>query len=115
MQWFRLYNDVLNDLKVQSLPPDLFKAWINILCLASRHGGVLPQKPDAAFALRMTEEEFQQYVDRLMGQKLLDTGENGNIAPHKWKERQFNSDSSAERMRRLRKRRRKLKLVTSDG
>ena len=41
-KWFRLYNDVINDPKVQRLDGETFKAWINILCLASKGGGVLP-------------------------------------------------------------------------
>ena len=35
-QWLRLYDDVLDDPEVQRLPPDLFKHWVNLLCLANK-------------------------------------------------------------------------------
>jgi len=36
--WFRFYNDALDNPKVQLLPSDLFKTWVNLLCIASRFG-----------------------------------------------------------------------------
>jgi hypothetical protein len=33
-QWLRLYTDLINDPKVQLLPAEDFKGWINILCIA---------------------------------------------------------------------------------
>jgi hypothetical protein len=55
-RWFRFYDDALNDPKVQKLSGDLFKAWVNILCLASKHGGELPavnDNPEGVRALRI--------------------------------------------------------------
>jgi hypothetical protein len=43
MKWLRLYSDVGSDPKVQRLPGDKFKAWINLLCVASQHDGILPR------------------------------------------------------------------------
>ena len=40
-KWFRFYGDALNDPKVQMLPPETFKSWVNVLCLASQNDGVL--------------------------------------------------------------------------
>ena len=36
MKWFRFYHDAIDDPKVQRLPGDVFKFWVNLLCLASR-------------------------------------------------------------------------------
>ena len=33
MNWFRFYHGALHDPKVQSLRPELFKFWVNLLCL----------------------------------------------------------------------------------
>ena len=55
--WFRAYNEALDDPKVQRLPGELFKTWFNLLCVASRCGGSLPALGDLAFMLRLGEDE----------------------------------------------------------
>jgi hypothetical protein len=105
MRWFRLYDDVLNDPKVQSLPPKLFKGLVNIWCLASKHDGVLPCNKSVAFALRMTEEKSKKLLDSLYGLGFLDQMENG-LSPHNWGKRQFASDSSTTRTRAYKERER---------
>lgn len=52
--WFRMYNEVVDDPKVQRLPPAVFKNWVNFMCIASKHGGVLPEFKDIAYRLRVT-------------------------------------------------------------
>lgn len=101
MHWFRLYTDVLHDPKVQRLPGDLFKAWVNLLCLASQSDGRLPKIEDIAFSLRINERDAQNSVTELVSRGLLDDRE-GVVTPHNWAIHQKNSDSSTERMRRLR-------------
>jgi hypothetical protein len=103
-RWFRLYDAVLDDPKVQRLPDRLFKAWINLLCLASRHGGRLPPVADVAFALRMSEDQAVLAVDTIAAAGLLDRHDEG-LRIHAWETRQYQSDSSTERMRRHRARR----------
>jgi hypothetical protein len=103
-RWFRLYDDVLDDPKVQRLPPVLFKAWINLLCLASRGGGTLPSVDDIAFSLRADIETVNGWLDDLSGRGLLAEQGDG-IAPHNWQARQFKSDrdpTATERQRRKR-------------
>ena len=104
-RWFRLYDAVLDDPKVQRLPDRMFKAWINLLCLASRHGGALPPVEDVAFALRMTPEQAVLTVGALTSSGLLDRHDEG-LRIHAWETRQYQSDSSAQRMRRHREKRR---------
>lgn len=104
-RWFRMYSDVLDDPKVQRLPPDLFKAWVNLLCLASRNDGALPSLDDIAFALRMSQDVTRDIVRDLSQRGLLDGSE--ELSPHNWSERQFRSDrdeTAAERKRAQRKR-----------
>ena len=103
MAWFRFYDEVLDDPKVQRLPPRAFKHWVNILCLAKRTDGVLPAIPDIAFALRIDEEKTQALVNTLIENKLLDNGTDG-IVPHNWCGRQYKSDVSTDRVKRFRKR-----------
>jgi hypothetical protein len=105
-RWFRFYSEALDDPKVQNLDGETFKGWVNILCLAARHGGVLPSIEDIAFALRIDEIAAISLVDRLRIATLIDTLKGGvdgvRIAPHGWVKRQYKSDSSTERVKRFR-------------
>jgi hypothetical protein len=104
-RWFRMYADVLDDPKVQKLPPDLFKVWVNLLCLAARNDGMLPPMEDIAFALRLSQDVTVTVTADLVKRGLLDEGE--ALSPHNWAERQFKSDtpeSAAERKRKQRAR-----------
>lgn len=99
-RWFRMYSDVLDDPKVQKLPPALFKTWVNILCLAGRNDGRLPSVEDIAFSLRMEEDQCGQHIRELVERGLLDAGD--GLTPHNWDKRQFKSDhdeTAAERQR----------------
>jgi hypothetical protein len=102
-QWFRFYESALDDPKVQRLPGDLFKGWINLLCLAKRHNGTLPPHEDIAFALRLSAKEATKLLDSLVECGLLDHDETG-ISPHNWNARQYKSDVSTDRVKRFRKR-----------
>jgi hypothetical protein len=113
-RWFRFYDDAVNDPKVQRLEPKLFKAWVNLLCLASKNEGWFPSIDDVAFSLRVSEEEAGQMVDGLISSGLVDEID-GRCCPHNWHERQYKSDSSAERMKRHRdKKRDEAPVKTSD-
>ena len=101
MRWFRLYDEVLDDPKVQFLPPEQFKAWVNLLCLASKNEGKLPDMQAISFALRLPFHETQTIVENLVSLSLLDRGKNGLI-PHNWSKRQYKSDTSTDRVKRFR-------------
>lgn len=101
MRWFRFYDDALNDPKVQRLSGDDFKSWVNILCLASKHGGSVPPLADTAFVLRMPEPQVAKVIGRLAAQGLLDDVD-GEYRPHNWAARQYASDQSNQRVKKLR-------------
>ena len=106
-RWFRFYDDALDDPKVQRLPPDLFKAWVNILCVASRGGGVMPCVDDMAFSLRVTRDITDGWIVALRERGLIDVSDDGSMSPHNWNARQFKSDAdptAAERQARKRAR-----------
>jgi hypothetical protein len=107
--WFRVYDDLVDDPKVQRLDPSLFKALINLWCLASANDGVFPPIDEVAFKLRMKPEKVQRVLAELRAVGLIDDDDRG-IHPHNWAGRQFKSDvadpTAAERMRRHRNRQR---------
>ncbi len=107
MRWFRFYDEVLNDRKVQRLSPHLFKTWVNLLCLASKSGGKLPCDDDIAYDLRISVHDASQQVEDLILAGLIDIGPRGERTPHNWSNRQYVSDSSAERTRKYRENRKK--------
>lgn len=119
MDWFRFYSEALDDPKVQRLAGELFKGWVNLLCLANRGKprGMLPELGDIAFALRLSEAQARKLVDELVRHGLLDNHD-GLLVPHGWAVRQQHSDtaeSAAERKRRQRDRERKSRGCHSDG
>jgi hypothetical protein len=99
-RWFRLYDEMLDDPKVQKLHPALFKVLVNIWCVASRNDGRLPSHADIAFALRMSEDETFRAVSKLADFGFIDTdAATGEQRPHAWDQRQFRSDVSTDRVR----------------
>jgi DNA-binding MarR family transcriptional regulator len=108
-RWFRLYDEMLDDPKAQRLPPQDFKIWINLLCLASRNDGKLPCISDIAFALRIAENDAVTVIERLHIGGLIDKRNGGTdgfrYSPHGWEKRQYKSDNSADRVKKHREKR----------
>jgi hypothetical protein len=112
-RWFRVYVELVDDPKVQRLDPSLFKALINLWCLASAKDGVLPLIDEKAFKLRMKPEKAQRVLTELRAAGLIDDDERG-VRPHNWDERQFTSDGSTPRVKRFRERRRNVSPAVSE-
>jgi hypothetical protein len=102
-RWFRFYEGALDDPKVQRLSPPVFKGWVNLLCLASKHKGKLPSIQDIAFALRLSDHEADSLIQALMSVGLIDDV-GGGMQPHKWYERQYEDATNKERQRKFRER-----------
>lgn len=117
-RWFRFHDQSLNDPKVQTLDGDTFKAWVNLLCLASQNDGRLPPESDIAFALRMDINGCRTVLERLLNGGLIDRlngGRDGwHYAPHGWSQRQYKSDTSSERVKRYRQRYRNVTETAPD-
>lgn len=102
MKWFRFYDEALDDPKVQRLPGDLFKLWVNLLCLASKNDerGVLPGSvEDIAWRLRVDIDWLRASIHTLQGQGLLDwVDDEKQYQPHNWQGRQYPSDDVTARV-----------------
>jgi hypothetical protein len=113
--WFRFYNTTLDNPKAQRLPGELFKSWVNLLCLASRTGGVLPCNADVAFALRIDETAAETLQATLRERFLLDWDAKAKqYVPHDWDHLQFKSDVSTDRVQQYRQRRKKRHETVSE-
>ncbi len=103
-RWFRFYDDALNDPKIVLMPEALRWHWVAILCVASKNEGILPNVQDVAFGLRLSQKKAQSIIDDLLARGLLDRVDE-MLTPHNWTGRQYQSDSSAERVKRHREKR----------
>lgn len=105
--WFRLYTEFASDPKVQLLSETLQRRFIMLLCLAG--AGVTPTDDvsEVDFLLRIGVSECEKTRSILVSKGLIDD----HWFPKKWSKRQFESDSSTERVKRFRKRH---KDVTED-
>lgn len=117
-RWFRFYDEALDDPKVQRLRPELFKAWVNILCMASRNKGNVTRnvtaKQDVAFHLRCTEGQAETTVLELLACGLL-VRDKEWLRPYNWDTRQYVSDTSNQRVKAHRERKRNANCnVTGD-
>jgi hypothetical protein len=107
--WFRFYDDTVNDPKIIRLPDDMHRAWVNLLCIAAKNDGVLPELCDVALILRVKDARAAELITKLVKAKLLDD-HGGIFSPHNWQGRQFKSDDSGPRVRKHREK--KLRNVT---
>lgn len=68
--WFRYHADVLNNKRVQKLPAELFKLWVNCQSILAMENapasGRLPPTEDCAYMLRMSVEETANKFDKLV-------------------------------------------------
>ena len=117
MRWFKFHADLINDPTLQRLPGDKFKTWINLLCITSKHDGVLPPLADLAFLLRpIGEDKIAALLEEFCEKGLLDSvdgpGASTRYAPRDWASRQYVDVTAAERAKRYRDRQRD---VTRDG
>ncbi len=100
--WLRLYAEIIDNRKIQTLTDKQFRWWINLICLAKLGSGNLPKLADIAWKLRKSERETGAMIDALCSGGLLDRAEDGTVKPHDWNEHQYVSDSSTERVRAFR-------------
>ncbi len=104
--WWRAYDECVDDPKLGKLSDRLHRAWFNLCCIASSHGGVLPPIADVAFKLRATEQKAAELIAALVSAGLFDRRPDGKCEPHNWEARQFKSDVSTQRVKRFRERHR---------
>lgn len=96
--WFRLYRALVDNPKAQALKPDLFKAWINILCCTDDDGQI-PDMSVLSFKLRKAEAIVSKWVSELQALGFIVDNK-----AHDWREHQFQSDVSTDRVKRFRER-----------
>lgn len=102
--WLRLYTEILDDFDIEKLSDAQFRLLVKLWCIARMNDGFLPSVDRIAFRLRQPEDVIKSGVSDLKRLGYLEAIE-GVLTPHNWANRQFESDHSADRVLRYRKRR----------
>lgn len=99
-RWWRAYDEAVDDPKLQGPGLEMVGAWFNLMCIASKNGGII-RVGDVPFALRISKAKAAAIITTLVGAGLLDRVGN-DYMPHNWEGRQYKSDNSYERVKRHR-------------
>jgi len=109
MKWFRLYTDILDDVKMKQLTALEFNFWIKLMALCSEldehseYTGRLSGVTAASIGwrLRVKRASCERYLSKFKQLGMVHK-ENGEYVLSNWAERQFKSDNSYERVKRFR-------------
>lgn len=103
-QWLRLYAEFATDPKVQMLSEANQRRYVMILCLRCSNGDVTLHDDEVAFQMRISADEWAATKAVFLAKGLI----NDNNTPTAWDRRQFVSDSSAERVRKHREKKKQV-------
>ena len=83
MKWFRFYHEAYRNPKVQDMRPELFKFWVNFLCIASESEprGVVASEGHLRRALGLSKGTVVRYCRELEGLVLLHRSDAGALPP----------------------------------
>ncbi len=101
-QWFRMYNEFAHDPKVQMMSEAMQRRLIMLFCDRSCDVTVTLSEQEIAFRWRISDDELAQTKALFISKGFID--EEWNVL--NWDRRQFVSDSSTDRTRRYRERKR---------
>jgi hypothetical protein len=94
--WFKIFDDALDDPRLQLLPAATFKTFVNLLCVASKRGGALPAIGELAFMLRQRAGGLAKRLEALVEAGLLEAGADGVLRPAEWDKRQPLRETTTE-------------------
>lgn len=99
MKWFRFYHEAYRNPKVQDMRPELFKFWVNFLCVASESDtrGVVASESHLRLRIGLSKPLTKRFCDELEALALLHRDDAGALHPHDWDTLQPDSDDAAKR------------------
>jgi hypothetical protein len=116
MDWFRFYNETIDDPKMRKLDDKSFRIFVFLLCLASEskeRGKIFEPDEDIIWRLRIKEKDYRKAISILESLDII-SYENNVLIINKWEKRQFESDGSTERVKRFRERKRNVAETPPD-
>jgi len=100
--WFRTYHEMIDDPKISTLTDLQFRLWTEILCLACRVGNGGDLGMDQGAIRHQLRKKTLKPFEELFKRKLIVLTDTNTVKVTKWKERQFESDSSTGRVQKHR-------------
>ena len=101
--WFRMYSEFATDPKVQMMSEADQRRFVMLLCLRCSNDDVTLHDDEVEFQLRISNDEWMRSKALFLQKELI----NEDNTPTAWNKRQFVSDSSAERVRKHRDKKKK--------
>lgn len=115
--WVRIYTEITRDRKIRRLPPAQRWVWIALLCMAKEspvQGKLLLAEnvpvnvDDIVDEAGVDKDDVEAALEAFEKQGMIEYDENGVIVIKNWHKRQYQADSSTERVRRYRERKKAL-------
>jgi hypothetical protein len=97
MGWFRMWDDILDSVKLHRLPAETAWAWVRLLGAANRHdfdGGTLPDLDTLSFWLRVSPQDAGRMIDDCLRAGLLDSEDGDVMVIHDWRHWQRPKDAT---------------------
>lgn len=105
MDWFRVYDTIIDDPKILNLSMEFRWFFVAILATSSRQfdRGSLPTLKEIAIHLRVTRPKAQRIIACFIERGLIDQDPiTKGLRIHGWNKRQYKSDVSTDRVKRYR-------------
>ncbi|MDD5010439.1 MAG: hypothetical protein PHC68_18815 [Syntrophorhabdaceae bacterium] len=104
MKWFRMYADVLDDPKINSISSFSFKIFVflmSILTAEDQKDGIISNEKNLSWRLRIGKTKLKKAIDELENNEMVKR-QSGAIIVVNWNKRQFKSDDINARVKRFR-------------
>lgn len=108
MDWFRCYSEFATDPKVQIMPENMQRRLIMVFCLRSSNALATLHETEICFSLRITEQELTETKALFIQKGFI----NDKWEVQNWDKRQYISDTSTERSRKHREKKKTTKQRT---
>jgi hypothetical protein len=105
MEWFRAYAEFAHDPKVQMMSEVMQRRLHMLMCLRCSNTLETLRETELAFFLRISEKDLAETKDLFIAKGFIDS----DWVLLNWDKRQFSSDSSTERVRAYRERKKALR------
>ena len=103
-RWFRFHTDAIRNPKVARLNDAQYRLWTELMCVAGDNDGVIPCLDDLKHILKRRLDHLSRGLKDLISTGLIDPlGD--SYEPHGWSKHQYKSDTSTDRVQKLRAKR----------
>jgi hypothetical protein len=102
VEWFRVYDSIIDDPKILQLSPEFRWFFVGILAISSRQKerGTLPKPEEIGLHLRIQRRRVESLIATFVDLGFIDVGRDGkSLSVHGWSNRQFKASKERSRER----------------